>query len=145
MKLVYPAILTPCIEKEGYTIEIPDLPGCISEGKDMADAIEMGKDAACGWIIDELENGNHVPQQLFPFKEPELINSKKIISLLVLNIDQYAKDHGNKSVRKNVTIPEYLNSYAAKNNVNLSKLLQEALLNLISKKCNTKKGEQICH
>ena len=109
MKLVYPAILTPCIEKEGYTIEIPDLPGCISEGKDMADAIEMGKDAACGWIIDELGNGNNVPQQLFPFKEPELINSKKIISLLVLNIDQYAKDHRNKSVRKNVTIPEYLN------------------------------------
>lgn len=134
MKLVYPAILTPCIEKEGYTIEIPDLPGCISEGKDMADAIEMGKDAACGWIIDELENGNNVPQQLFPFKESELINSKKIISLLVLNIDQYAKDHGNKSVKKNVTIPEYLNSYAEKNNVNLSKLLQEALLNLISKK-----------
>ena len=63
MKLVYPAILTPCIEKEGYTIEIPDLPGCISEGKDMADAIEMGKDAACGWIIDELKNGNNIPQQ----------------------------------------------------------------------------------
>lgn len=63
----------------------------------------------------------------------------------MINIDQYAKDHGNKSVRKNVTIPEYLNSYAEKNNVNLSKLLQEALLNLISKKCNTKKDEQICH
>lgn len=63
MKLVYPAILTPCIEKEGYTIE-------------------MGKDAACGWIIDELGNGNNVPQQLFPFKEPELINSKKSLVYL---------------------------------------------------------------
>ena len=90
MKLVYPAILTPCIEKEGYTIEIPDLPGCISEGKDMADAIEMGKDAACGWIIDELGNGNNVPQQLFPFKEPELINSKKIIEKKFFNSKKHS-------------------------------------------------------
>ena len=48
MKLVYPAVLTPCIEKEGYTIEIPDLPRCISEGKDMADAIEIG--TCCMWL-----------------------------------------------------------------------------------------------
>lgn len=26
MKLVYPAVFTPCIEKEGYTVEVPDLP-----------------------------------------------------------------------------------------------------------------------
>ena len=42
MKLVYPAVFTPCIEKEGYTVEVPDLPGCVTEGKDLVDAIEMG-------------------------------------------------------------------------------------------------------
>lgn len=32
MKLVYPAVFRPCEEKEGYTVVIPDLPGCITEG-----------------------------------------------------------------------------------------------------------------
>ena len=36
MKLVYPAVFTPCIEKEGYTVEVPDLPGCVTEGKDLS-------------------------------------------------------------------------------------------------------------
>lgn len=45
MKLVYPAIFSPCIEKEGYTVTVPDLPGCVSEGSSLAEAIEMGTDA----------------------------------------------------------------------------------------------------
>ena len=57
MKLVYPAVFTPCIEKEGYTVEVPDLPGCVTEGKDLVDAIEMGVDAASGWVLGELEEG----------------------------------------------------------------------------------------
>ena len=62
MKLVYPAIFTPCIEKEGYTVVVPDLPGCVSEGVyRSAEAIEMGSDAASGWILGELEDGNTIP------------------------------------------------------------------------------------
>ena len=61
MKLVYPAVFTPCIEKEGYTVEVPDLPGCVTEGKDLVDAIEMGVDAASGWVLGELEEGNNIP------------------------------------------------------------------------------------
>ena len=41
MKLVYPAIFTPCIERKGYTVVVPDLPGCVTEGQDLLDAIEM--------------------------------------------------------------------------------------------------------
>ena len=52
MKLVYPAIFTPCIEKEGYTVVVPDLPGCVSEGATLAEAIEMGSDAASGFLAN---------------------------------------------------------------------------------------------
>ena len=38
MKLIYPAIFTPCTEKEGYTVEVPDLPGCVSEGDSLIEA-----------------------------------------------------------------------------------------------------------
>ena len=60
MKLIYPAIFTPCIEKEGYTVIVPDLPGCVTEGNSLINAIEMGTDAASGWILGELEEGNDI-------------------------------------------------------------------------------------
>ena len=41
MKLVYPAIFYPCEEKTRYTVVVPDLPGCVSEGDNLADAILM--------------------------------------------------------------------------------------------------------
>ena len=43
MKYVYPAIFTPA--KEGYQIQVPDLPGCITYGTDIADALAMVQDA----------------------------------------------------------------------------------------------------
>lgn len=57
MKLTYPACFYPCIGNNcGYTVEVPDLPGGVSEGKTLADAIFMATDAACGWVLDELED-----------------------------------------------------------------------------------------
>ena len=62
MKLVYPIILYPMEEHEGgYTVEMPDLPGCVTEGHDLADALDMARDAASGWILDEMEDGRAVP------------------------------------------------------------------------------------
>ena len=117
MKLVYPAVFTPCIEKEGYTVEVPDLPGCVTEGKDLVDAIEMGVDAASGWVLGELEEGNNIPA-------PSL--RKENIKLE--DPDAYAEKYGDKTVRKNITIPAWLNTYGEKNNINFSRVLQDALL-----------------
>ena len=58
MKLTYPACFYPCEErKDAYTVEVPDLPGCVTEGDSLADAILMAADAASGWVLDELEDG----------------------------------------------------------------------------------------
>ena len=62
MKLIYPAIFTPCKEKDGYTVVVPDLPGCITEGNTLIEAIDMGTDAASGWILGELEEGKLIPK-----------------------------------------------------------------------------------
>ena len=57
MKLTYPACFYPYEGKEdGYTVVVPDLPGCVSEGDTLADAIIMATDAASGWVLDELED-----------------------------------------------------------------------------------------
>jgi len=62
MKLTYPACFYPFEEKKGgFTVEVPDLPGCVSGGGTLAEAILMGMDAASGWVLDELEDGKPVP------------------------------------------------------------------------------------
>ena len=124
MKLIYPAIFTPCINKEGFTVEVPDLPGCVTEGNSLIDAIEMATDAASGWILDELEDGN-------PYPAPRDYTSVAVpdgsfVNLIVLDMEAYAEKYGGKSVRKNITIPAWLNTFGEKNNLNFSKVLTDA-------------------
>ena len=126
MKLTYPAIFYPCEDRPGYTVEVPDLPGCVSEGDNLADAILMATDAASGWVLDELEDGNAAPaastmKDIVP-DEPD-----GFVSMLVLDMDTYAEKYGEKAVRKSLTIPAYLNTFAEKAGVNFSQVLQEAL------------------
>ena len=128
MKLVYPAIFTPCIERKGYTVVVPDLSGCVTEGQDLLDAIEMGVDAASGWILGELEEGNNIPTPTLRKEDIKLEEADSFISMLVLDIDAYAEKYGEKTVRKNISIPAWLNTYGEKNNINFSRVLQEALL-----------------
>ena len=126
MKLIYPAIFSPCMEKEGYTVEVPDLPGCVTEGDDLADAIEMATDAASGWILGELEDGNNIPS---PSQRKDIqTDDDSFINMLVLDMDAYSEKYGSKAVRKNITIPAWLNTYGEKNHINFSKVLLDALL-----------------
>ncbi len=62
MKPSYPAIFYPWDEGEGFTVEVPDLPGCVTEGQTMADAIFMAEDAASGGLLTDLENGKAAPK-----------------------------------------------------------------------------------
>lgn len=127
MKLIYPAVFYPFSDGSGgYTVEIPDLPGCVSEGADLAEAILMGTDAASGWVLDEWEDGNAVPPP--SDRDNVAIRSGGIINLLVLDMDAYADKYGNKAVRKNLTIPAWLNTFAEKEGVNFSSVLQDALV-----------------
>ena len=130
MKLVYPAVFYPC-EEGGYTVEVPDLPGCVTEGDTLADAILMGEDAASGWVLSELEEGRAVPvaspiHAIHPDEEG-------FVSLLTLDMDAYAEKYGKKAVRKNLTIPAWLNTFAEQQKVNFSQLLTEALTELYQK------------
>lgn len=129
MKLTYPARFYPCEEKKGgYTVEVPDLPGCVSEGNSLADAITMATDAASGWVLDELEDGNQIPvsspiNKIIP-------DEGGFVSMLILDMDSYAEKYGDKAVRKNLTIPAWLNTFAENNHINFSQVLQDALVGI---------------
>ena len=127
MKLIYPAVFYPFSDGSGgYVVEFPDLPGCVTEGKNLEDAIVNATDAASGWVLDELEEGNAVPKA----SDYDSVEKREggQVNIVLLDMDSYAEQYGEKAVRKNVTIPAWLNSYAEKQKINFSQLLQEALL-----------------
>ena len=126
MQLTYPAIF---YEGEGgYAVEVPDLPGCTSGGTSLAEAIIMGTDAASGWVLTELEDGKPAPKA----SPIEAVNPDPggFVSMLVLDMDVYAEKYGNKAVRKNLTIPAWLNTFAEARHINFSQVLQDSLTTL---------------
>jgi len=132
LKLIYPAVFKPFSDHSGgYVVEFPDLPGCVTEGKNLEQAIEMGIDAASGWILGELEDGEKIPQA--SDYSDIAVEKGAMVNMLLLDIDSYEERYGEKAVRKNLTIPAWLNTFAEKNNINFSKILQDALLSMALK------------
>jgi predicted RNase H-like HicB family nuclease len=131
MKLLYPAIFTPFDDGEGYTVEFPDLPGCVTEGDSLIEAIEMAVDAASGWVLGELEEGKQIPGA----SNPTTIKHSKgsLVNMIILDMDSYAEKYGSKTIRKNITIPAWLNTYGEKNNINFSRVLSDALLRQVQR------------
>ena len=56
-------ILIPDLEVGGYTVEVPSLPGCISEGDTIEEALENIKDAMQGYIESLEADGLPVPAE----------------------------------------------------------------------------------
>jgi predicted RNase H-like HicB family nuclease len=46
----YRVILTPDLAVGGYTVEVPALPGCLTEGDTLAEAKRMARDAIGLWL-----------------------------------------------------------------------------------------------
>ena len=126
MKLVYPAVFTSYEDGTGgYAVEFPNLPGCVTGGDDMAEAVFMAEDAASGWILDELESGEKVPQATSI--NDVKTESGQFVSLIALDMDAYAAKYGSNAVKKTLTIPAWLNTYVEQNGISCSKVLQDAL------------------
>lgn len=126
MKYVYPVCIYPG-DVSGYTVIVPDLPGCITEGETIAEALEMATDAASGWILDELESGKKAPEPSAVEKISANDYENGFVSVIMIDIDAYAEKYGSKAVRKNCTIPAWLNTAAENAHINFSQVLQNAL------------------
>ncbi len=59
-KLRYRVILQPA-EEGGYTVAVPALPGCISEGDTKQDALANIQEAIRGWVEVSLKYGDYIP------------------------------------------------------------------------------------
>ncbi len=59
----YTIVLIPEPEEGGYSVIVPALPGCVTQGETIEEAIEMAKDAIAGWIAVAEEHGETVPEE----------------------------------------------------------------------------------
>lgn len=122
-KTVYPAIFTPC-QDGGYFVRIPDL-DAVTQGTDLADAIEMARDVIKLTILEREERKIAI---LAPNTVSFDVSDGALVSYIDVNMRGYREKYGSRSVKKNCTIPQWLCVMAEEQNVNFSKVLQEALI-----------------
>lgn len=136
MLSIYPA----CFYKEkngGFSVIFPDLNHLATCGDTLQQAMEMAVDCLASYIFEEKKDGNEIP---IPSEIENIdVNAEydeyeqAFISLVSVDVEEYAKKHFNKSVKKTLSIPSWLNEKAVEQNINFSQLLQDALI----KKLNT--------
>ena len=118
MEYVYPAIFH-ANDDESYTITYPDLPGCISEGKTLGNAIYMGQSALIQWIEYLADKKMEIP------KASSIQDIKTEDGEFVTFIRAEIKD--GRAVKRTVSIPKWMDEKAAGLHLSLSRILQDAL------------------
>lgn len=122
MKQVYPIILTP--EREGgYSVSIPDLQ-IGTQGETVAECIDMARDAIGLWGICEQDEGRSIPVSSL-LTPPHAAD--ELVTLVDVDFAAYRRANDMRTVRRNVTLPNYLNELGEKAGLNFSQVLQEGL------------------
>jgi len=124
MKYTYTAVLTP--EENGLiSVNFPDIPGCYTSGDDMADAIYMAQDVLCLTLYDLEQDKRSIPKA--SSQRDIKVADNQFTSVIAVDTETYRRFYENKSVKKTLTIPMWLNERAERENINFSGLLHEAL------------------
>jgi predicted RNase H-like HicB family nuclease len=118
MEYVYPAIFHKN-DDESFTISFPDLPGCISEGKTLGNAMYMAQSALSQWISYLTDKKQNIPKassvQNIAVKPGEFVN---------LICTELKDGH---AVKRTVSIPKWMDDKVVQSGLSLSRVLQEAL------------------
>jgi len=124
MYYIYPALFKPN-PNGGYVVTVPDVRGCVTGGKSLEESMRMVKDALCGCLC-VLEDENETPGPAsMPNELP--IQDGEFIALVEADTTKHRSEHDNKTVRRNVSLPAWLNAQAEQANINCSQLLQNAI------------------
>jgi predicted RNase H-like HicB family nuclease len=81
MKYIYPAIFNP--EGTQYNVTFPDLPGCLTCGDNLDDALAMAKDVLCLWLYTLEEDHKEIPKA----SNPAAITTQSNDFISVITVD----------------------------------------------------------
>ncbi len=121
---VYPAFFRH-LESGTYSIDFPDLPGCVSAGDNLEEAYQMAKEALSLHLYGMLEDNESLPAPATP--ESLAGEENSFIALVEGRPDLVAAEIRNRSVKKTLTLPYWLNEEAERLHINFSQVLQEAV------------------
>ncbi len=123
MKRAYPIVLTQ--GKEFIVVYVPDF-NINTQGTDFANAIEMARDAI-GIMGIDMEDENEALPKPSEVSGIKTENGSDIVTLVDVDFAEYRRKQDMRAVKKNCTIPSWLNFEAEKAGINFSAVLQAAL------------------
>lgn len=118
-------LLYPAIFKHGdtaITVTFPDIPEAITQGKDLNEAYQMAIEVL-GFVLEDYQEY----PQASSTSQVQADNPDAEVALISIDMNAYLRKYHSKKVRKNVTIPEWLNNLAEEKKLNFSQVLTEAL------------------
>lgn len=122
-RYLFPAILK--YENNSILVSYPDLEGCMTFGKTEEEALANAKEALEGYLYvlerDKIEIPS--PSKIMDIK----LDQSESIVLIDVWMPLVRDQESNKSVKKTLTIPKWLNDIAEQNHVNFSHVLQASL------------------
>jgi predicted RNase H-like HicB family nuclease len=123
MRIAYPVILTK--GKNHIVVFVPDF-NINTQGANEADAMEMARDAIGLMGIDMQDEQESLPK---PSKLTDIRQEDEqgVVTLVDVDFDEYRLRNDTRAVKKNCTIPSWLNFEAEKAGINFSAVLQTAL------------------
>ena len=130
-KIFYPAVFHE--DDNSYWVEFPDLEGCFTNGLTIEEAF-LNASEALGLYLDlddSYERTINKPSQI-----KDVINNNPGLMVMLVEYDslEYARKYKTKAIKKTLSIPEWLNDLACKDNVNFSNVLQDALIDKLLNK-----------
>ncbi|MCL2045708.1 MAG: type II toxin-antitoxin system HicB family antitoxin [Oscillospiraceae bacterium] len=127
MKQAYPIIMSKGSER--IVVYIPDF-DINTQGDDYPNAMEMARDAIGLIGIDLEDDMENIP---LPSDISAVIceSSDDIVTLVDVDFDEYRKKHDNRVVRRNITLPAWLDAAASSEKINVSRVTQEALKEIL--------------
>lgn len=130
MKKAYPVIFTQA--DDIILVEVLDLQ-ILTEGKDIEDAIEMARDAIGVNGISKEDKNENIPEasdihDIDISKGIFAQEGESFLSIVDIDFTEYRRKADSRTVRRNVSLPSWLNLEAEKANLNVSKVLQDALM-----------------
>lgn len=139
MNYVYPAVF---YEEEGkISVIFPDLGNLATFGDNVADAMRMAVDACGQYLFTALRDSESLPvpsalgeidpNVILKDFEMESAADSAFVNMVLVDMTEYARQHSDKSVKKTLSIPMWLNTLCEEKCINFSKVLQEALLSKI--------------
>lgn len=116
---IFPAIFHYNEDDGSYTIIFPDLNGCISEGKNLSNAIFMANDVLQQHleVMEEMKQDIPKPSKISDIK----VNENEFVNLVQATLKN------DKAVRRTISLPQWMDEQANKEGISLSKVLQDAL------------------